>query len=82
MVAAELPIADPRPPAAQSVDESEVTYLIVHALLHGPFAHLGRSLAAEAAQAGALPVRYDFQGEQWVAGVECAWDEKKVLDAI
>ena len=78
MVAAELPLAVPRSPAAESVDESEVTYLIVHALLHGPFAHLGRALAAEAAQAGALPARYDFQGGQWEVGVVVAWDETKV----
>lgn len=59
-----LDLSEP-PPASgggHEVESSEIIYLIVNALLHSPFAHLGRSLAREAFEARALPERYDFQG--------------------
>lgn len=51
--------------AEAEVDEREVMYILVHALLHGPLPHIGEQLAREAAERNLLPVRYDFQGEVW-----------------
>jgi PH-interacting protein len=47
----------------QIVDESELYFLVAHALADGPFAHIGAILAQEASQRGLLPARHDVAGK-------------------
>ncbi|KFM25690.1 Bromodomain and WD repeat-containing protein 3 [Auxenochlorella protothecoides] len=56
--------------AEAEVDEREVMYILVHALLHGPLPHIGEQLAREAAERNLLPVRYDFQGNRHTPSLE------------
>lgn len=50
-------------PDASGVVDSELLFLISHALCNGPLAHIGRQLAQEASEQGLLPARYDVEGD-------------------
>ncbi|GAB4817147.1 hypothetical protein N2152v2_004193 [Parachlorella kessleri] len=49
-------------PHLPSLDEAELYFLLVQALLQSPFQHLGRQLAEEAQAQGLLPRRHDVFG--------------------
>ena len=47
-----------------SLDEAELYFLVVQALLQSPFQHLGRQLAKGAQAGGLLPCRHDVFGKR------------------